>query len=987
MLFKGVVSILVWAIFLIVPVSTSAQVGFEDWTVDKGLPSNEVRGLTQTPDGYLWIATLNGLARFDGMRFTVFNKSNSPGIISNRFINLEQGQDGELWIAYESGGLLRYHAGKFRTYDSRDGIPSANVSTITSDAAGHVWILSKGRVAQWNAKSDRFELPHPLIDRIYGPLMWDGTGFVAYDKTKVYCFTKGQSREYALPQRIQGKAISAVGLDQDNAAWLRMQSGETVRLSLASEHPGRIDSPNAVSYHGFDGKLWSFQPAESVMRSIDAQRGRESLKITFRYSYEDRQGNLWLATAGQGLYRLQRQTITSISIEQGLLDRDAYAIYQDRDDGLWIGTWPKGVSRYQNGRFRNFTSADGLPQALVTAIYQERNGRLWVATHGGLATYHDGRFSTEGMPNFPQSPVQAIYQEQIGGLWFGGRSGAFKFENNHIEPFPNAGIAPVDVHTIAQTRDGDLWFGGSNGLFQLHNGTVIQWSEKNGLGSNNVWSLYADKDGTLWIGTFDGGLARLKDQRITRYTTSNGLFDDGVYQILDDGLGSLWMSCSRGIYRVGKDELKELANGSRTTVSSISYGPIDGLLDSEMNGGISPAGTRTADGRLWFPTQDGVAVVDPTKVHVDSRASQTIIESALVDQLPVALDVPITMSPSKYNLQIRYTAPEFLRPTQIRFRYKLEGLDKDWTEAGFHRSASYSHLPPGNYHFLVSAMSPTGTWSQPGTPISISVLAPFYKTRWFEALVILIAALVSFSIRRYRLMELKARHSLQVDFLQQLITSQEEERKRISRELHDGLGQRLVVINSTAKLALRFKENPSKSKESVLEDISSEATAGLEETRSIAYGLRPSHLDRLGLTQSIEYLVEKTSDASGIPFIVHLDNIDDVVPVDRWINLYRIVQEASGNIVKYSAASMATVRIDKTSNHIVLTIEDDGVGFSVDRNLNKTGRVGIGLRGMAERATLLGGRFEVKSVPGQGTVLTVLIPMPSPSRAKVSTAT
>ncbi|WP_231966434.1 ligand-binding sensor domain-containing protein [Terriglobus roseus] len=915
------------------------------------------------------------MARFDGIRFTIFNKSNSPGIISNRFINLEQSRDGDLWVAYESGGLLRYHAGKFRTYDSRDGIPHGDVSTITTDAGGNVWILSSGQVAQWNAKSDRFELYQPLSDRIYGPLIWDSTGFVAYDKTKVYCFSKGQSREFALPPRLQGKVISTVGLDQEHVAWLRMQSGEIVRLALITDHPKQVDSLDAVMYHGPDGKLWNFQPAQDVMRSIDARRGRESSKITFRYSYADHQGNLWLATAGQGLYRLQSQTISTYSTEQGLLDQDAYAIYQDRDGALWIGTWHKGLSRFQNGHFSNFTSANGLPKALVTAIYQERNGRLWVATHGGLATFQNGRFSTEGVPNFSQSVVLSIYQDRSGALWFGGRTGAFKFENHRIEPFSNGGgIASVDVHVITETQNGDLWFGGSNGLFQLHDGRVIQWSEKNGLGSNNVWSLYPDKDGILWIGTFDGGLARLKDGRITRYTTSNGLFDDGVFQILDDHRGNLWMSCSRGIYRVGKKELEEMATGSRTTISSISYGPIDGLRDSEMNGGISPAGTRATDGKLWFPTQDGVAVVDPSKVRVDSRPSRTIVESALVDQAPADLNGPITISPSQYSLQIQYTAPDFLRPTLIRFRYKLEGLDQDWTDAGFHRSASYSHLPPGNYRFLVSAMSPTGTWSQSSTPLSISVLAPFYKTRWFEAFVILFAALVAFSIWRYRLMELKARHALQVDFLQQLITSQEEERKRISMELHDSLGQRLVVINSTAKLALRFKEDPAKSKDSVLEEISSEAMAGLEDTRSIAYDLRPSHLDRLGLTQSIEYLVEKTADAAGIPITVQMDNIDDVVPLDQWINLYRIVQEGLGNIIKYSSASSASVRVDRMTDQIILRIEDDGVGFSVDRNVNKTGRIGIGLRGMAERATLLGGKFEVKSAPGQGTTLTALIP-------------
>jgi len=967
-------------IFAASAIAGSAQYGYQVWTVDNGLPQNGVRGITQTQDGYLWIATMGGLVRFDGLRFTIFNKSNSLGITSSRFTGLEQAKNGDLWAVYESGGILRYHEGRFRTYDLKDGIPGANVSTVTADDKGNVWILSSGKIAQWNPQTDRFELSRSLNQRIYGPLVWENKGFVAYDKTNVYCFSAGRLEVYRLPEGLRGKIVLRVGLDQNWIAWLTLSSGELIRLAPGDpSQVHQLPRESGVPYRGRNGESWQFHATSEFMRSINATSAGKPLDINFRYAYADNQGNLWLATE-DGLYRLQNQVIRTYSIANGLPDRDIFPIYQDNAGSIWLGVWHKGLSRFSKGKFENFTVADGLPYPLVSSISQTGDGLLWVATHGGLAAFQHGHISKLSLSGMPDGVIQAIFQDKTGTVWFGSRTGASRLKGKSVQPFPVAGkVAPIDVHVIAETPDGDLWFGGVNGLTQLHGETVTNWSEADGLGSNNVWSLYADADGTLWIGTPDGGLARLKDRKITRYTTENGLFNDGVFQILDDGLGNLWMSCDLGIYRVNKAELNEFADHKRKSISSIPFGKADGLLTLQSNGGVSPSGAKMADGQLWFPTQDGAAVVDPRKVRIDSRTPRVTVEAISIDQVSTPIEKAVTIPPSRYTLQIQYTAPDFVRPDQLRFRYKLEGLDQDWTEAGSHRSASYTHLPPGDYRFVVSVRDETGIWSPPSKPIFIYVQAPFYKTRWFEIILLSVISLIAVGVWRYRLIELKAKHALQVNFLQQLMTSQEEERKRIARDLHDSLGQRLVVINSTAKLALRFRDHPARSIESIFEEISTEATAGLEDTRSIAYDLRPSHLDRLGLTLSIEYLVQKVSAASGISIAAHLDNIDDLVPSDQWINLYRIVQEAVGNVVKYSSASKSNVNIDRSGDTAVLTIQDDGVGFEVDGNLGKASRGGMGLRGMAERASLIGGDFRLQSTLGHGTVITIkLRAAPSP---------
>lgn len=959
---------------------TLGEYGYKVWTVENGLPQNEVRGITQTPDGYLWVVTLDGLARFDGVRFTIFNKSNSPGILSNRLTSIEQGYDGDLWMTYDSGGLLRFHRGTFRTFTARDGIPGNVVSGITADSDGGVWIVSRGLISKWNEVNNRFELVTELNKRTYGPLVWDSTGFGAFDKDRIYCFSKGQLRTYLLPEHLQGREIRGIALTFDQVAWVKMASGELARLALGD--PSRsheLPKDAKLRYRGVNGQTWEMQPTAEMFGSISFATAGETMSIEFRHGLVDRQGNLWLATEGHGLYRLRESPVTAYTVEQGLLDRDVYPIYQDRSGAVWVGTWHKGLSRFQNGQFRNFTVADGLPNPLILALLEDRDGRLWIATDGGVTTYRNGHFDQTGVPPLSDE-VHAIYQDHNGTLWFGMRSGIGEWKNGSLGVLMAAdGSAPFDVHVIAETPQGDLWFGGADGLMQLHDGHSIHWSESNGLSSNDIWSLYPDADGTLWIGTFDGGLMRLKDGHITRYTTRNGLYNDGVFQILDDRNGNLWISCDMGIYRISKKELLEIANGTRSFISSVAYGREDGLLDLEANGGIMPAGTRTSDGRLWFPTQDGIAVIDPRKISNSSETPKVVIESATVDQVPIAFNAGIRVPPTKYNLQIQYTAPDFNKPEQIRFRYRLDGLDEGWIEAGALRSASYTHLPPGHYTFLVSATNGNGVWSQNANGVSIDVLAPFYRTLWFEACVLLVIASIAFGIWRYRLMQLRWQQALQLDFLQQLITSQENERKRIAGELHDSLGQRLVIINGMAKLALRSRRNPTmQDEENVLAEISQEALAAIQDTRSISYNLRPVHLDRLGLTRVIEHLVKKASEASSIPMVSELDDIDDLLPEEQRINLYRIVQEAISNLVKYSHATAAGVRIRRKDQLTVLTIYDNGVGFVANGNLNKTGRIGMGLRGMAERASLIGGNYKVASTPGGGTVVSIEISVASP---------
>jgi signal transduction histidine kinase/ligand-binding sensor domain-containing protein len=957
-----------------------SQYGVDVWTVDQGLPQNLVRGLAQSPDGYLWIATFDGLVRFDGIRFTTFGQSNTPGIASNRFGSMYQGKDGDLWLINETGGLTRYHDGSFRTYGVNDGVPGDLVDGITGDQAGNTWILAADRIAQWDAAQGRFAEIAPAQPKFhYIPTIWQSGGFWGRDTTNLHLFVRGQFLTYPLPPELLHSSIWGVALDQQGMLWVETLDGRRITVETTKAGlPSFTAAPSTVTYFGSDGHPWEMRVGHRLSRSLDVPSSGKLETIPVTHFFEDRQANLWLGTEGQGLYRLQRQSVRVYSQEQGLADRDAYGIYQDSTDAIWIGAWHIGLSRLKDGKFTTYTVADGLPALLVTALEEDRDGRLWVGTHGGLVVFDHGRFRKPDVPTLPdRSVVQAIHQDRSGAMWFGTNRGLVRYEQGASTLFSTRdGMAGDDIHVIIEDHTGDLWIGGFGGLTRFHDGHTTRWSERDGLPGNNIWSIYEDRDGVLWIGTYSQGLGRLQNGRFTSFTEQEGLFNNGVFQILEDAKSNLWISCNRGIYRVSKRELNGVAAGDLTSVHSTAYGKTDGMFDPECNGGIWPAGIKARDGKLWFPTEDGAAVIDPEKVIRDPEPPPVIIESVSLDGAASPVTTALHIAPGHNNLEIHYTAPSFIKAEQIRFRYKLQGLQSDWVDAGSRRTAYYSHLPPGDYTFRVIAENSSGIWNSQGESLAVSVAAPFYKTTWFSTLLLLCGAALLLMFSNHRVAQLRRAKAAQQAFSQQLIASQESERKRIAAELHDSLGQRLVVINNLALFFLKAqRQSPGGTVElESIEEISTEASMAMEETRSISYNLRPFQLDRLGLTKSIEALIRTASKSSGIRFVQDLANVDDAFPEEMRINFYRIVQEGVNNIMRHSQATEAFVRVVRQADQVVLTMQDNGRGFvPSSRPREKPQGGGFGMTGMVERASLLGGTWKVDSAPGNGTVITVQI--------------
>ena len=973
-----------------------AQFHLDHWTADNGLPQNSIRDIVQTRDGYIWLATHDGLVRFDGVRFTVFNKSNSPGIIANRFISLIEDGRGDLWAATEYVGLTRLHQGRFVTYTTETGLPGNRIENLGEDGSGNLMFFCGNHlfrrldekfkpaddlhlpvnVPRQNQQSQAQRLPFDILYPWNSPdlrIRWFGRGELRSRPLSDFPIDIGNIVPEEDPKGNFWYATDD-GLAGTN------DRGEVKTYTMNSGLPGKWvrwvygQGPLQVLTMRDDGSVWLTE-LDSMQSRLLATRLPDARGLPPYLGYVDREGNTWIGTLYDGLYRARPQTITTYAKPQGLSNSEVYPVFEDRDGTIWAGS--SKLYRFKDGAFTAYPK--NLPGEIsgIRSIYQDRAGRLWV---NGKWRIEDGRLVRGISSDMLDSAgiVWSMYEDREGAYWFGTESGGvLRYQNGVVSRYTTQdGLAGNETRVIIDDSAGGIWLGSYGGLTHYKDGRSTAWTERDGLPGNTVRALYQDNDGALWIGTYDSGLGRFKDGRFTRYTVKDGLYSNGVFQILEDSSGWFWMSCNRGIYRVRKQELNDFADGKIKAIASIDYGKSDGMINAECNGGRWPAGVRARDGKMWFPTMDGVAVIDPATMTTNAQPPPVMIEAIRIDnQETTTSRSALQITPAQENFEIQYTALSFINSENLRFKYKLEGLDVDWVDAGTRRTAYFSHVPPGKYTFRVIAANSDGVWNTEGESVRITVLPPFYRTWWFLTLAALAAGGAVFAVFKSRVRQIERRQAAQQAFARQLLQSQEGERKRIAAEIHDGLGQTLAIIKNRALLGGSASTDIESAREQ-FELIAAQSTHAIDEAKDISYNLRPYLLDRLGLSQALESMIGKVADASGIRFTTEIADIDGLFEPDEEINLYRIAQECLNNIVKHSGAAAATVRLRREQDWVELMVSDNGKGFvetEFGESANEAGqpRRGFGLMGIRERARLFHAAPAVHSAPGQGTTITI----------------
>jgi len=954
----------------------------ETWTTEQGLPGDTVRAVAQTRDGYLWVATQAGLARFDGVRFTNYSKLNEPAFRTNECNVLLEGSDGALWIGTIGGGLMRYRGGRFQSFGRDEGLPTDVVNHLYEDRRGRLWITSyealtlyeDGRFKTFNtADGGRSVYAVPFHEDEEGRVWLFRTrglnnstpGALGFYMDGELQLGEDAARHFPFPSHSSLAAFAG----RDRAVWFHEAEARVLaRHGAAGGEERRVsyeptDTPT-LAHEDAAGGLW-FLSAGGELRL--AREGRVA-RVTanpwpggvVNALYSDREENLWVGSSG-GLTRLRRLAFDSYTTADGLSNETVWTVFEDSRGDVWAGT-NNGINRIRGGAFSVYRQQPGMAAEGAVSIAEDAAGRLWFASTQGLMSYEGGRFRAyarrEGLLS---ENVRAVRVDRAGRLWVGTVGGLHAFEGGKFRPFTTAdGLSHNNVLFIYEDGSGDLWIGTPAGLNRMREGRFEVFTTKDGLGSNIVIAAHEASDGSLWFGTVGGGLARLRDGRFAAIAAKAGLGDDTLTSILEDGAGNLWMGSTRGVLRASLRELNAYADGKSRSVSCVAYGKADGLPSNDCSGGTQPAGWRTRDGRLWFPTTKGIAFVDPAALGRNELPPPVHIESLVVDREPRTLAAPtVELAPGSRAVEFHFTALSFVDPSKVKFRYQLEGFDRDWVEAGTRREAFYTNLPPGSYRFRVVASNDDGVWNEQGASLGFKLRPYFYQTVWFYLLCALLAAALMWGVHLLRVRQLRREFSAVL-----------AERNRIARELHDTLAQGFTSVSMQLEAVSAKMGDGGAAAREHLNQARLLVRSSLAEARRSVRDLRSELLDDGDLGAALSRVARQLTVGADVHAEVSVTGTPRPLPGAVEKTLLRVGQEALTNAVRHAAAGRVRLRLDYEESRVSLVVSDDGGGFDTGE-----GEVGFGLRGMRERVAQAGGTLSINSRPGAGTEVSATMPL------------
>lgn len=747
------------------------------WALDDGLPNDEIHAILQTRDGYLWLATDDGLVRFDGVKFDIFNKNETVSIPDNRVTCLYETFGGTLWAGTRSG-LAIFRDGHFTILTTADGLLHPVINALEEDTEGNLWVGYQGIGVSVFKKGNPNKLHHPrelanvpavksfCKDATPGGGVLAGTvnGLYRLDNGK----TEGTLNTVEIQTLIPGlRGTLLVGTAKSGLLMLREDFTIARRFNRAS---GWLSNMVNMVYRDRQGAVWVALESGGLIRIVNGHVSQYTEKEGLSNDsviciHEDWEGNLWVGTYS-GLNRLSDGKFTTFAEADGLLDNFTWTVFEDSKNNLWIAT-NGGLNSLRNGRFKSYTTRQGLSSNFVSCTGEDGQGNLWVGTYDkGLCRMNGDIFTRVGEKHgFTARNVHAIYRDNSGNLWVGTYGqGLFKLPRgaNRFQRFSKAdGNMPVDdFFVIREDSLGRMWFGTDGaGLIQLYEGRITVYNESNGLSSGIIFAIREDPErpGVLWIGTENDGLNFFHDGRIVKVTKEHGLKDNAVTEILDDGTGYFWLGGYRGISRIEKKELYDFVSGRNKSVNPILLDKRDGMKKSGCSGGYQPAGWRSHDGRIWFPTPGGLVMGDPTDLKINPVPPPVYIEQVILDGKllgttdPNPRTEPLNLQPGTRKVEFLYTALSLWEPRNVRFKYILEGFEEEWTATGRRkdRIATYTNLPPGQYTFRVIACNNDGIWNTTGASLGITVLPPFWQKWWFIALMAALFGLLSYLTLTY----------------------------------------------------------------------------------------------------------------------------------------------------------------------------------------------------------------------------------------------
>lgn len=951
-------------------VAQTANLGHQAWTTESGLPQNSVHAIFQSHDGYLWIATEAGIARFNGIEFKLFQHENTPAIASDDICCFaEIPGSNSVWIG-TADGLLRYDSNSFRRYTTANGLPSPEILALASDA-NSLYVLTGNGLARFDGNA--FSAV-PLPSAPAAIALYAGDGLLIATPDGLMQYRQG-SLSRAYQQFAPSKdPIRAFGNLSDRTLWQQTRSDLTF---IANGNPRTI---NARSLNG--ARIQSFLPASHGTLWIGTSKGLYRLddatsmpqlqpelgSNSILSLLEDAEGNLWVGTETGGLHVLRHRNFITLP---ALGDHMITAIAQTSDGAMWLGSNGDGIDRWLNSSTRHLSTHDGLLSDIALSLAPGSDGDLWLGTADGLNHIQGSRIESftdaEGLPD---DFIRSLLLDRDNTLWIGTRRGLAHLHDHTVATFTRAnGLRSDLVGALLQPAgSSDLWIATLDGLSLLHNGAIKTFTTADGLSGNIITSLFEDTGGNLWIGTRGNGLTlRTPDGRFTALNRQD--LPETVDSILDDDTGSLWLGSSHGITRAPILDLLACASSAACNLHLNRYGTSDGMPTEEISAIGHPAAWKTLEGTLWFATRKGVAIVDPTRLFLNRVPPPVSIERFTVDD--VEQHDGARIPPHHTRFAFEYAGLSFVAPSHVLYRYQLEGFDKQWIEAGTRRTAYFTNLPPGSYRFHVQAANNDGLWNEAGSVLSFTVRPPFYRTAWFLLLVAAFLAGLIALLYRMRVRRLRSQ-----------FTAVLAERTRVAREIHDTLAQSFVGVSVQLELATQLLAHQQiDAARQQLSRTSAYVREGIAEARRSIWDLRAATAQNT-LPTRLSQLAEQSS-SNDLALQLNIGGTYRPLDTATENEILRIAQEALTNITRHAHASSATIELRYDASQLTLTITDNGHGFSLDQADSLTANGHFGLQGMRERAAQIGAQLTVVTSPGQGARITLNLPLTSEKGAQI----
>lgn len=952
------------------------------WQSDDGLPDNSVTGVAQTSDGYLWIATHNGLARFDGVQFQQIKLPLPSGRTHPLIRAMTLGQENELWFAVEGGLVISASSSRTNVFTAANGLPALRPLSIVEDAAGRAWVsYSDGSVFEISAKSKKWSTDSALPDTGACWLTGDIKGqlwFARAGEVGVFRNDKFETL-LKLPQKILHLCASREGgvWICDGVRLLKYQEGGN--MADCGKIPLNRETDVTCLFEDHSGAVWVGTSGNGLFRYDGTQLTRvKTLREEIYCLAEDREDNLWVGTGGGGLNRLRPKIVELQSVESGLPSSTVLSTCEDTTGSIWAATRNGELTRLKDGQWKTFPASSDWPNPHATCVASDGRGGVWIGTyHAGLYHWHDNHFDVIARKDgLAGDIVRGLLTDHAGDLWIALESGFYlqKLHDGRLQTFAQPG-GSRGICALAEDASNHVWCGTWNGyLLQVQGDALVNKTRETLSELKPILSLLATPDGDLWIGYADAGLGFLHQGHFTVFGIEDGLFDSRICGVLADDGGGIWCSSDHGIFQLRIHDLENFADGHSNRLNCVIFGHDEGLSNLEGSYGYSPGAMRSGDGRLWFPMRTGLAVVNPAHVPASHVPPPVLIESVSVDGHNASLEnaASLTIPPNHHQLDVKFTALSFVVPENVRFRYRLEGWDNDWVETKA-RFADYSRLPAGNYTFHVIACNNAGVWNEKGARLKF-VVRPFpWQTWWFRAGVLIVFSLGLISLVRY--ISFRRLH-LKLARLEKEAVVQKE-RARIAKDIHDDLGASLTQISLVGKLAQQDLASPEKARGHI-EQISFIARQGIKSVDEIVWAANPRN-------DTLPHLLNYSGQFA-VDFLRAADircrvDFPDSLPArqlaaDVRHSLFLVVKEALNNAVKHSGATEIWLKAELMGNTLCLSVEDDGHGFN---QMPDDAFGGDGLRNMRQRLSEIGGKCVVESNPGKGTCVRLELELPPAS--------